>query len=165
MAAKQAAEKKPIRLQHPAELNERSRKIVEILQGQGRDRQIEDFWCEWQIFLSAREADKGKRASQSRQRRHPDEKGRIQGVHKPCGKLGRRRTRIEDATEFAFDRSQPFADFLDGMENKKAFAPSSGGAGKSVPYQAAVENGGRKLAFVSWHAHPEGHCGSVRTGP
>ena len=75
MAAKQAAEKKPIGLQHPAELNERSRKIVEILQGQRRDRQIEDFWRERQIFFGARETDKRNRASQSRQRRHSDERG------------------------------------------------------------------------------------------
>ena len=81
---------------------------------------------------------------------------------------GRRRTRIEDATELAFDRSQPFAEFLDGMGNEKAFAPSGGGAGKSVPYRrrSKMAGGARlcQLACASGRALRFGSNRTISTG-
>jgi hypothetical protein len=85
LAAKEAAEKKPIRLQNAAELNERSRQIVEILQGKRRDRQIESFRRKRQIFLVANEPQERKPAGTPWQRRHPDEKGGMKQLEKPRG--------------------------------------------------------------------------------
>jgi len=84
LAAKEAAEKKPIRLQHAAELNERSRQIIEILQGKRRDRQIESFGLSGKFSSSPT----------SRMRENPPHplaeapsgrKGRMKQLEKPRG--------------------------------------------------------------------------------
>jgi hypothetical protein len=94
LAAKEATEKKPIGLQNAAKLNERSGKIVEILQAERRYGQIEAFRRQRQAFLIAHKAQERAIAGRFRQRCHADQKAWPKPVREPRGKPRRRRAGI-----------------------------------------------------------------------
>jgi hypothetical protein len=64
-------------------------------------------------------------------------------LENPRGKLGRRRTRIEDGAKFAFDRRKPRGEFLDGVDEKKILGAFGGRASKPLSHQAPIKDEGR----------------------
>jgi hypothetical protein len=116
LATKEATEKEPIGFQNAAKLNERSGKIVEILQGKRRYGQIEAFRRQRQAFLIAHKAQERAIAGRFRQRRHADQKTRTKPVREPSGKPRRRRAGIEDGGKFPLDRGKPLAELFAGTD-------------------------------------------------